>query len=91
MCYDLIKKYESCRLVAYPDPITGGEPITIGWGSTRKANGEPFKLGDEITQETADALLRDYLIKNVREVVEYLRSFSPIWRDLVSGKKEFIL
>ena len=33
----------------------------------------------------------DYIIKSVAEVVEYLRGFSPIWRDLVSGKKEFIL
>ena len=30
-------------------------------------------------------------ISSVKEVVEYLRSFSPIWRDLMSGKKAFIL
>ena len=33
----------------------------------------------------------EYIIKNVREVVEYLRSFSPVWRDLMSGKAQFIL
>lgn len=33
----------------------------------------------------------NYIIKSVKEVVEYLRGFSPIWRDLVSGKKQFIL
>ena len=33
----------------------------------------------------------DYIIRSVTEVVEYLRSFSPIWRDLVSGKKPHIL
>lgn len=33
----------------------------------------------------------DYIIQSVKEVVEYLRSFSPIWRDLISGKKEFVL
>ena len=33
----------------------------------------------------------EYIIKSVREVVEYLRGFSPIWRDLTSGKREFIL
>ena len=33
----------------------------------------------------------DYTIAAVAEVVEYLRSISPIWRDLVSGKKEFII
>ncbi len=33
----------------------------------------------------------DYIIENVTEIVEYLRGFSPIWRDLTEGKKEFIL
>ena len=28
---------------------------------------------------------------SVAEVVTYLRGFSPIWRDLMAGKKEFIL
>ena len=32
-----------------------------------------------------------YTIKTVTEAVEYLRSISPVWRDLVSGKKDFIL
>ena len=43
-------------------------------------------LGEDITEEQTD-----YIIKSVREVVEYLRGFSPIWRDLTAGKKEFIL
>ena len=54
---DLIKKFEGCHLKAYPDPLSGGLPITIGWGSTRKKNGTPFKLGDTITQKEADELL----------------------------------
>ena len=33
----------------------------------------------------------DYIVSSVAEVVEKLRSFSPVWRDLVSGKKQFIL
>ncbi|MCR4689345.1 MAG: cysteine desulfurase [Saccharofermentans sp.] len=33
----------------------------------------------------------DYIVKNVAEVVEYLRGFSPVWRDLVAGKREFVL
>jgi len=33
----------------------------------------------------------DEIIQSVKEVVEYLRSFSPIWRDLMAGKKPFIL
>ncbi len=43
-------------------------------------------LGEDVTEEQVD-----YLIQNVKEVVEYLRGFSPIWRDLVSGKAQFIL
>ncbi len=43
-------------------------------------------LGDDATEEDVG-----YIIKNVKEVVEYLRSFSPIWRELQSGKKPFIL
>ena len=45
-----------------------------------------LSIGEEITGEEVD-----YLIRSVTEVVEYLRSFSPIWRDLMAGKKEFIL
>ena len=41
--------------------------------------------------EDADIEQADYIIKSVKEVVEYLRSFSPVWRDLVSGKSKFIL
>ena len=45
-----------------------------------------LSIGNEITMEEAD-----YIIDAVKEVVAYLRSFSPVWRDLMSGKKEFIL
>ena len=45
-----------------------------------------LSIGDDITDEEVD-----YIVKNVREVVEYLRGFSPIWRDLCAGKKQFIL
>ena len=32
-----------------------------------------------------------YTVKAVKEVVAYLRSISPIWRDLMNGKREFII
>lgn len=32
-----------------------------------------------------------YTIQAVNEVVAYLRGISPVWRDLMNGKKEFIL
>ena len=43
-------------------------------------------LSEETTKEEVD-----YTIKAVKDTVAYLRSISPIWRDLVTGKKEFIL
>lgn len=45
-----------------------------------------LSLGEDITDEDAD-----YIVKSVKEVVEYLRGFSPVWRDLVAGKTAFIL
>lgn len=70
MIDDLIRKYEGCKLTAYPDPATGGLPITCGWGSTKKADGSNFALGDEITQGMADALLCDYIKKNIEPVFD---------------------
>ena len=45
-----------------------------------------LSLGEDIAEEQVE-----YLIKNVEEVVAYLRSFSPIWRRLMRGEAEFIL
>ena len=43
-------------------------------------------LGEDITEEQVD-----YIIKSVKEVVEYLRGFSPVWKELLEGKRRFIL
>ncbi|MBR5071901.1 MAG: cysteine desulfurase [Oscillospiraceae bacterium] len=45
-----------------------------------------LSIGEDITEEDAD-----YIVKSVGEVVDYLRSFSPVWRDLMNGKAQFIL
>ena len=56
-----------------------GRPHEIAHGSLR------LSLSEENTVDEAK-----YAVEAVREVVEYLRSMSPVWRDLLSGKKEFI-
>lgn len=33
----------------------------------------------------------DYMLRSIPEVVNYLRNMSPLWRDKISGKKEFKL
>jgi len=55
---DLIKQFEGVSLKAYPDPGTGGEPWTIGYGHTGGV-----KKGDVVTQAQAEELLHKDLIK----------------------------
>lgn len=45
-----------------------------------------LSLCEDVTFEEAD-----YIINSVKDVVNHLRSFSPVWRDLTEGKKEYIL
>ena len=56
-----------------------GRPHEIAHGSLR------LTLSEENTEEEVD-----YMIQAVRDVVEYLRGMSPVWRDLVSGKNSFV-
>ena len=53
---EIIKAHEGLRLMAYPDPGTGGEPWTIGYGHTGKVH-----PGMSITEEQAEELLREDL------------------------------
>lgn len=48
-----IKASEGLRLKAYPDPASGGDPWTIGYGSTTGV-----KPGMVITEAQAEAMLR---------------------------------
>ena len=57
-----------------------GRPHDVAHGSLR------LSLSEENTPEEIE-----YTIRAVTDVVSYLRGISPIWRDLVSGKKEFII
>lgn len=83
----LIKEFEGCHLQAYPDPHTGGLPITIGWGSTRKRDGTPFKLGDKITQKEADELLleqcRNQFLPPLRKI--------PHWNEMNDNQRGALL
>jgi lysozyme len=84
---DLIKEFEGCHLNAYPDPLTGGLPITIGWGSTRDFNGQPFKLGRKITQDYADKLLMFDLEKRFLPSLQRI----PYWGEMTDGQRGALL
>ena len=45
-----------------------------------------YELPEETTEEEIE-----YLIEAVRDAVSYLRSMSPVWRDLESGKAPHII
>lgn len=84
---DLIKKFEGCRLTSYPDPLTGGKPYTIGWGSTKDTRGNSFGLGAKITQDQADTLLLHTIER------EYLPALSkiPYWNQMTDNQKGALL
>lgn len=58
---DLIKKFEGWRANAYPDPATGGEPITIGYGHTSAAGPPAVKMGMKLTLAEGEAILKQDL------------------------------
>ncbi|MCD7827802.1 MAG: cysteine desulfurase NifS [Clostridiales bacterium] len=55
-----------------------GLPHEVAHGSLRLSISE-YNTEEEI----------DHIIKSVPEVVEYLRSMSPVWKDLESGKRQY--
>lgn len=57
-----------------------GRPHEVAHGSLR------LSLSGENTLEEVE-----YIIKTVKEVVEYLRGISPVWRDLQEGKREYVI
>ena len=63
-CIKLIQQFEGCAkkrtdgsFTAYPDPGTGGDPWTIGWGST----GPDIKKGLVWTQKQCDDRFAEHL------------------------------
>ena len=54
----LIKSFEGLRLEAYPDPATGGDPWTIGYGHTGEVRPDMV-----ITEAEAEQLLRQDIVQ----------------------------
>ena len=57
-----------------------GRPHEIAHGSLR------LTISEETTEEEVD-----YMVRAVRDVVDYLRGISPVWRDLINGKASFVI
>jgi GH24 family phage-related lysozyme (muramidase) len=66
----IIQEFEGCELSAYPDPKSGNEPWTIGWGTTVYPNGRKVRRGDRITQAQADEYFNTNLKNNFWIIIE---------------------
>ncbi len=73
----LIKRFEGCAkrradglVEAYPDPGTGGDPWTIGWGATGadRFHGGRIQRGTVWSQEQCDARLEEDLARYANDV-----------------------
>jgi GH24 family phage-related lysozyme (muramidase) len=83
----IIKEYEGLSLTAYPDPLSGGKPITIGYGSTKRKDGSPFKMGDKITKEEAEELLIGSVEKNYLPSIEKI----PYWSEMNINQRSALI
>jgi len=78
----IIKEFEGCHLSAYPDPLSGGDPWTIGYGTTRFPDGSAVQRGDKINVIEADMLLR----LEVDRIAERLRTI-PHWASMADPQR----
>jgi lysozyme len=84
---ELIKEFEGCHLKAYYDPLTGGLPITIGWGSTSRKDGTRFMIGNKITQDEADDLFYHQLRKEFLPPLQNI----PYWNEMNENQQGALL
>lgn len=73
----MIASFEGFRSQAYPDPLSGGEPWTIGYGFTRW-QGQPVTPGLTISHPEADAALAE----GVRACAAHLAGTIPHWGEM---------
>jgi lysozyme len=83
----LIKEFEDFSPTAYYDPLTGGLPITIGWGSTKDMDGKPFKISDKINIQNANLLLEHQLKNDFLPALQKI----PHWEEMNDNQRGALL
>jgi lysozyme len=78
-----LKTDEGCRLEAYPDPLSGGAPWTIGYGHT----GSDVRPGLTWPQEHAE----DALVSDVMRTKASLDRFVAWWRGLDDVRQDVLV
>lgn len=83
----LIKEFEGCHLEAYPDPLSGGEPWTIGYGTTRYGDGRRVAAGDKLNMVEIDLLLR----QEVDRIAAKLQTTIPYWSQMTGNQQSALV
>ena len=80
----LTEQFEGCRLTSYPDPATGADPWTIGYGHT----GSDVHPNMTITQQQAE----EFLMKDVQKASQAVNSkvHTDITQDEFDALVDFI-
>lgn len=68
IAFEIITKFEGWSEKAYPDPATGGEPWTIGWGRTGTV-----KPGDFTTVEFETEWLNKRILKTIGNILDLVK------------------
>ncbi len=87
MNLSLVKKYEGLRLHAYPDPLSGGAPWTIGYGTTHHADGRPVRQGDTVTEAQAEAALQAHVQDRVLPALSRI----PGWGEMSPNMQQALV
>ena len=69
----LLHHFEGFRHDAYPDPGTGGDPWTIGYGNTRYEDGSRVRPGDRVSRARGAELFRNILLGFERAVLDAVK------------------
>jgi GH24 family phage-related lysozyme (muramidase) len=78
----LIAQFEGFVDHAYPDPASGGEPWTIGYGFT-SLDGRPVRPGDSLSRAEADA----QLLAGVNGCARHLATCIPYWSAMADDQR----
>ena len=83
----LIRHFEGLELKAYPDPLSGGDPFTIGIGTTRYPDGRAVRMGDVITEKQAWEFMRH----DARQCKTTQRNRIPTWGYMTAAQQAALI
>ena len=67
-------------------PDLGEYQINDAMQLAKKYHKNPREIAEDITEEQID-----YMVKEIKNVVDYLRSISPVWDELQRGEQKHVI